>query len=143
VPYNSYKLDSDQVTYDQIIKPKHITQDLARYELHPVWVVEGTVKKGTSHIYAKRRFYFDEDSWQMLVADQYDSRGQMWRVGESHGVNYYEVPVYSSTLDCFYDLQSGRYTCNGFNNQEPAEDFNAPLTAADFSPDALRQSGIR
>lgn len=143
VPYNAYKLDSDKVTYNQIIKPKHINQDLARYELHRVWIVEGTVKKGTSHIYAKRRFYIDEDSWQILVADQYDSRGQMWRVGESHGIAYAEVPVYTTTLDCFYDLQSGRYTCNGFNNQEPAEDYDAQLTAADFSPDALRQSGIR
>jgi hypothetical protein len=143
VPYNSYRLHSGQVTYDQIIRPNHINQELARYELHRVWIVEGTVKPGTSHIYARRRFYIDEDSWQILVADHYDARGEMWRVGESHAINYYQVPVYTSTLDCFYDLQSGRYTCNGFSNQEPADDYSAPLSNADFSPDSLRQSGIR
>ncbi|HYE52416.1 MAG TPA: DUF1329 domain-containing protein [Azospirillaceae bacterium] len=143
VPYNSYKLHSNSLKYDDIVKPKHINQDLARYELHRVWVVEGDLKPGTSHIYAKRRFYIDEDSWQILAADQYDGRGQMWRVGESHGINYYDVPVYTSTLDAIYDLQSGRYTAIGFDNQEPMYKFDQELTAADFSPDSLRRAGVR
>jgi len=33
------------------------------------------LKEGTSHIYKKRTFYVDEDSWQILAMDQYDSRG--------------------------------------------------------------------
>ncbi|WP_114394966.1 DUF1329 domain-containing protein [Oleisolibacter albus] len=143
VPYNAYTLHGKDVTYDQIIKPRHINQDLARYELHRVWVVEATLKPGTSHVYAKRTFYVDEDSWQILVADHYDGRGQLWRVGESHGISYYSVPAYWSTLDVLYDLQSGRYTGLGFDNQEPPYRFDANLTAADFSPDSLRRAGVR
>ncbi len=143
VPYNAYKLHSSEVTYDQMIRPRHINQDLARYELHRVWVVEGKLRDGTSHIYALRRFYIDEDSWQILVADHYDGRGQMWRVAESHGVQYWEVPTYWSTLDALYDLQSGRYTALGFDNQEPPYNFKPGLTAADFSPDSLRRAGVR
>ena len=36
VPYNSYRLHSDKLKYDDILKPLHINQDLARYELHRV-----------------------------------------------------------------------------------------------------------
>ncbi|MEO5958110.1 MAG: DUF1329 domain-containing protein, partial [Opitutaceae bacterium] len=39
VPYNSYKLHSKQTKVADILKPQHINQDLARYELHRVWVV--------------------------------------------------------------------------------------------------------
>lgn len=143
VPYNSYKLHSKDVKYDDIVKPNHINQDLARYELHRVWVVEATLKAGTSHIYAKRRFYIDEDSWQIVVADHLDGRGQMWRVAESHGINYYSVPTYWSTLDALYDLQSGRYTAIGLDNQEAPYKFDVKYSDADFSPDSLRRAGVR
>lgn len=143
VPYNSYKLHSGDLSYDQIIKPRHINQDLTRYELHRVWVVDGTVRPGTSHVYAKRRFYIDEDSWVILAADNYDVRDQIWRVSESHGINYYDLPGYNTTLECTYDLPSGRYTCNGFDNQEPPYRFDQDYTAADFAPDSLRRAGVR
>ena len=62
VPYNSYALHSDKVKYADILKPLHLNQDLARYELHRVWVVDATLKPGTSHLYSRRTFYVDEDS---------------------------------------------------------------------------------
>ncbi|WP_119678866.1 DUF1329 domain-containing protein [Indioceanicola profundi] len=143
VPYNSYKLHSSDVKYEDLVKPRHINQDFTRYELHRVWVVDAELKPGTSHIYAKRRFYIDEDSWQILVADHYDGRGQMWRVAEAHPINYYDVPAFWSTLDAIYDLQSGRYTALGFDNQERMYDYTRELGASDFSPDSLRRAGVR
>lgn len=143
VPYNAYRLHSGELEYDEIIQAGHINQDLTRYELHRVWVVEGTVKDGTSHIYATRRFYLDEDSWAILIADHYDARGELWRVAESHPINYYEVPALWATLDAIYDLQSGRYTAIGFDNQETPYDFDVGLDINDFSPAALRRAGRR
>ncbi len=143
VPYNSYKLHSDKVSYDQIIKPKHINPDFLRYELHRVWVVEAKVKSDTSHIYPRRTFYLDEDSWQIVAVDNYDMRGNLWRYQESYGINYYEVPTYWSTLDTTYDLQSGRYTAIGFDNKEEMYKFGAPLSKSDFTPDQLRREGVR
>ena len=55
VPYNSYKLHSDKVKVSDIVKPLHINQELTRYELHRVWVVDATLKEGKRHIYKKRR----------------------------------------------------------------------------------------
>ncbi len=143
VPYNSYKLHSSDLQYADIIKARHINQDHARYELHRVWVVDGRLKPGTSHIYKRRTFYIDEDSWQIMVADQYDNRDQLWRVSEAHSINYYDVPALWVTLETIYDLQSGRYTTLGLDNQEPMYKFGVNLTASDFSPDSLRRAGVR
>ncbi len=40
VPYNSYKLNSNTLKYTDILKKNHINPDVARYELHRVWVVD-------------------------------------------------------------------------------------------------------
>jgi hypothetical protein len=143
VPYNSYKLHSDQVKYTDILKPQHINQDLARYELHRVWVVDGTLKPGTSHIYPRRTFYIDEDSWQTLAVDQYDAHGQMWRVSEAHCINYYDAQVFWSTLEVHTDLIAGRYLAIGLDNEGSTYDFGAKRTPEDYSPDALRRDGMR
>jgi hypothetical protein len=143
VPYNSYKLHAKGLAYDEILKPRHINQDLARYELHRVWVVEATLKPGKSHIYARRTFYIDEDSWQVLVVDQYDQRGQIWRVSEAHCINYYEVPLFWSTLEVHTDLQAGRYLAVGLDNQNPMYDFRANLKREDFTTAALAREGVR
>ncbi|HTZ20712.1 MAG TPA: DUF1329 domain-containing protein [Opitutaceae bacterium] len=143
VPYNSYKLHSDKIKNSDIIKPLHINQDLTRYELHRVWVVESKLKPGTSHIFPRRTFYVDEDSWQILVVDQYDARGQMWRVSEAHCINYYDAQTFWSTLEVHTDLQSGRYLAIGLDNERPMYDFTIKRTPADFDPDALRRAGTR
>ena len=143
VPYNSYKLHSNKLTNADILKPLHINQDLARYELHRVWVVEAKLKPGTSHLYSRRTFYVDEDSWQILAADQYDGRGQMWRVSEAHCINYYDAQVFWSTLEIHLDLQNGRYLALGLDNENKMYDFTAKLGISDFTPDSLRRDGVR
>ena len=143
VPYNSYRLHSDKMKKRRFLKPLHINQDLARYELHRVWVVDATLKAGTTHLYSRRTFYIDEDSWQILAADQYDGRGQLWRVGDSYGLEYYQVPVYRTGVDSIYDLQSGRYTAVGFSNETAPTDFSVKLTPEDFTPETLRNAGVR
>ena len=141
---NSYKIDSPQLKYADIIKAGHINQDLARYELRRVWHVTATLKEGQRHIYAKRDFYIDEDTWQAAVIDHYDGRGQLWRVAEAHAENYYDKQVPWYALETLYDLQSGRYLALGMKNEEKsAYDFGFTATTSDFTPAALRQDGVR
>ncbi|MCU1741579.1 MULTISPECIES: DUF1329 domain-containing protein [Pseudomonas] len=141
---DSYKLDSPQLKYADIIKAGHINQDLARYELRRVWHVVATLKEGQRHIYAKRDFYIDEDTWQAAVIDHYDGRGQLWRVAEAHAENYYDKQVPWYALETLYDLQSGRYLALGMKNEEKqAYDFGFTATTSDFTPAALRQDGVR
>jgi hypothetical protein len=143
VPYNSYKAHSDQVKIADLIKPGHLNQDLLRYELHRVWIVEATLKAGKRHINSRRTFYIDEDSWQILGMDHYDGRGQLWRVSEAPSINYYDVPTFWSTIEVHYDLQSGRYLAGLLDNEEKVYDFNFQSTPDDYSPQSLRGRGIR
>lgn len=143
IPYNSYKLHANTLQYEDLLQPGHINPDYVRWEKHRVWKVEGRLKNGYSHVYHKRTFYLDEDSWQIHLADLYDDQNDLFRVGISHGLNYYEVPTHWSTLDSFHDLKSGRYTVNGLDNQEPMYRFGENLEDNEFTPQALRREGIR
>ncbi|MGI2121426.1 DUF1329 domain-containing protein [Shewanella baltica] len=143
IPYNDYKLHSDKLKYDQILKPGHVNPEYVRWEKHRVWQVKATLKDGMRHIYKVRDMYLDEDSWQVSIADLYDNRDQLYRVAVAHGLNYYEVPTQWDTLEVFHDLQSRRYLAMGLDNQSGMYNFDAKLTEANFTPDALRREGIR
>ena len=143
VAYNNYTLHGDSVSYEDILKPNHVNPDLTRWEKHRVWVVEATLKEGLRHIYQKRVFYIDEDSWQIQLADMYDNRGELYRVAVAYGVNYYEVPTQWSTLDVYHDLNSRRYLAIGLDNEEKMYDFSINPREAEFTPQALRREGMR
>ena len=137
VPYNDYKLHSKDVKYKDILTPKHINPELARYELHRVWVVDATLKEGTSHLYSRRTFYIDEDSWQIAAADLYDLDGELWRVAEAHAIHFYEVPVLWSTLEVYNDLKARRYLVSGLDNENTPPIFGESTDPRGFSPNAL------
>jgi hypothetical protein len=144
VPYNSYKLHWGKVKADDVIKPLHINQDLARYELHRVWVVDSTLRPGQRHIYKRRTLYFDEDSWQIVAVDCYDNRDQLWRVQEGHALNFYNVPDLWTTMELTYDLQARRYLALGFEDQaDKSIDFGIKRTLQDYTAAALRARGTR
>jgi len=144
VPYNSYQLGSDKVKYADVLKKNHINPDLARFELHRVWVVDSKLKAGQSHLYSRRTLYVDEDSWQILAVDCYDSRGQLYRVQEGHVIQFYDVPALWTVLETVYDLSNGRYLALGLDNEEPrSRDFSQKRTVADYQPAALQRRGVR
>src|SRR3546814_9453460 len=103
VPNENFRINDPDVKYSQLIKPNTVNPEYLRYELHRVWVLEGTLKEGVRHIYSKRRLYIDEDSWLALMADNYDSRGQLWRVplkiGRAH-VELQSLMRISSAVFC-------------------------------------------
>lgn len=144
VPYNNYELSSPALKYDQIIKAGHLNQDLTRYELHRVWEVEATLKSGERNIYAKRRFFIDEDSWSILVSELYDGRGQLWRVGEAYQLQDFSRQASTNTAETLYDLIAGRYLVIGLNNEEKQNHvYGLKASSADFTPAALRNAGVR
>ena len=143
VPYNSYRLHGNDLAFDDILQPLHVNPELLRYELHRVWVVEATLKEGATHIYKRRTLYVDEDSWQVLAADVYDNRDQLWRVSEAHVINYYEKPLIWPTLEVHTDLQAGRYLAFGLDNEFQMCTYDTNLQSRDFTPAALRRAGRR
>ena len=144
IPYNNFELALQTVKYADILKPGHTNQDLARYELHRVWVVEATLKSGERNVYGKRRFYVDEDSWMIAMSDLYDGRGQLWRVGQSMLVHYYPRQVPASTFEALYDVIAGRYIVSGMSNEQKSfVQFDKKNSAAEFTPSALRSAGVK
>ncbi|BAN47779.1 DUF1329 domain-containing protein [Metapseudomonas resinovorans] len=145
IPYNNYKVSSPSVKYKDLLQPGHLNPAVTRNELHRVWVVEGTLKPGARHIYSKRTLFLDEDSWQAAVVDQYDGRGELWRVSVAYLKNYYELPTTWSALDVFHDLQARRYHVQNLDNEEPTTiDFNQAVPDDGyFKPSALRRRGTR
>ncbi|GLU39434.1 DUF1329 domain-containing protein [Pseudomonas sp. NBRC 100443] len=144
IPYNSFALDSPRAKYADIVKPGHLNPDYTRYELHRVWHVEATLKPGQRHVYSKRDLYIDEDSWQIAEADAYDGRGNLWRVSEGQARPFYDQQFTWLTAETHYDVLSGRYTVSGLRNEEKgAYRFDLESTSNDFTPSALRATGIR
>ena len=140
VPYNSYDLYNYDLDYKDIIKKGHPNTDLMRHELHRVWVVEATVRPEFKHIYHKRIFYADEDSWQILWQDLYDARGEFWRTASSFPINVYEIPAQFSGLQAHYDLQSRSYVMLYMSQGEkkPVE-YDWYEDPGYFSPNTLRK----
>ncbi|MND83736.1 hypothetical protein D3C80_756090 [compost metagenome] len=142
VPYNTYKLtyvkDPKAVT-----TPKHLAPDYVRWEKHRVWVVEGNLKSGSRHIYAKRRFYLDEDSWVALASDQYDSRGQLYRGSFAFLTQSYDKQTPDATPFMIYDLVGGSYNINGVVGPHGGIKYVEPLSKAQWSPEALAGAGLR
>ena len=143
IPYNSYRLSDPKLKYNDLLRPGHLNQDLARYELHRVWVVDATLKPGTSHIYARRTFYIDEDSWNVIMIDKYDGRGQLWRFSEQHSENWYDVPMWFGTVEVHHDLQSRRYIAMGLRSEEKVIYEPIKRTSGDYTPQNLRNLGTR
>jgi len=143
IPYNNYRVGSPEVTYKQLLQPGHLNPEYTRYEKHRVWVVEASLKEGKRHIYHKRRFYIDEDSWNAAVIDQYDERGELWRVSMAYLKNYYELPGVWTSMDVFHDVQARRYHVQGMDNEERSTiDFSKVSPGPRyFTPQELRRRG--
>ncbi len=143
VPYNAYKLVGNTISMADVLQAGHVNPDHARYELHRVWVVDATLKEGTSHMYKRRTFYLDEDSWSILAVDKYDARDQLWRVSELHTINWFDIPMVYPNLEVHHDLQSGRYIAMGLRNDEARVYDTIDARPARFTPAGLRGAGTR
>jgi hypothetical protein len=138
IAYNAYRLHSGGVGPKQILRRQHIDPELARYELHRVWKLEAVLKEGAEHIYSRRIFYLDEDSWQIGLAESYDRDGRLWRVNESHALNLYEVPALWHTLLVYHDLAARRYAITGLDNARQPPQFREGGDPREFNPNALQ-----
>lgn len=147
VPYNSFRLVDKANRYEQLIGQDYLNRDVQRYEKHRVWVVEATVKADKRHSFAKRMFYFDEDSWSLLHVDMYDAKGNLWRVQEGSLWAAPEIQACTSSEYVSYDLIARRYFADGFTQEGLSFDLTAGLqgrvTDKIFNSNELRRRGER
>lgn len=142
IAYNNY--DALNAKYADFIKPGHVDQKFVRYEPQRVWTVEAKLKPTARHVYSRRVMHFDNDSYVLSVAENYDGRGQLWRVQELHITNNYHIPACGGAAELTYDLLDGRYLAGQLRNEEPPINYYADeLSAARYTPEAIRTLGVR
>jgi Protein of unknown function (DUF1329) len=142
VPYNDYALQDPKYQYADLIRQFTLNPDAERWELHRVYVVEGALKSSARHIYSKRVYYLDEDSWYILMGDLYDGHHELWRSASNFTINYYDVPITATVGEEFVDLQARRYVIGGLFGRDPVPTYSgSDLQIGDFTPDSLRSGG--
>lgn len=141
VPYNNYRALFDYKAID-MLGPKFVKPETMRYERHRVWIVEGTLKEGVRHVYAKRRYFIDEDSWHIVEDMRWDGRGNLWRTGFAITAMLWDVPAPLGTGETSYDLNKGIYNITGKTNPGTQRNTNGKSIQY-FSPQGMARSGIR
>ncbi|WP_172152416.1 DUF1329 domain-containing protein [Pseudomonas tumuqii] len=109
VPYNAFGAYDTSAKIEDVAQPDYFAPEYRRYEQHRVWVVEATVRQGMRHQAPKRVFYIDEDSWNGLLAVDYDKQGQIWKVREGYLIPTYETGGCDVAAQVQYNLVDGRY----------------------------------
>lgn len=142
LPYNSYKVVYG-CSAKELITPNHFSPDCTRWELQRVWVIEATLKPGARHVYHKRLFYFDEDSWNAGMSDQYDAAGKLYRVGFNFVSPRWDVPAPTGDVFATLDLSSGLYMFNSHPGPDGYFRDTAKLPDREWSPDSISGRGVR
>jgi hypothetical protein len=145
VPYNCNKLLRSQP--EEIFKngPAHMNPDLVRWELHRVWVIDATLKAGKRHVIPHRRFYIDEDTWTILLADGWDANGKLWK-------HYYGLPLVAPDIPgvinlthVYNNVQTGAWGIAALFDVAPGAQVKPVEVKEDsyYTPDALAARGVR
>jgi hypothetical protein len=145
IPYNDYKMLYHTNHEKDLLKANFPNPDAVRWELHRVWVVEGTLKQGKRHLYSKQTFYLDEDSWAAALADKYDGRGQLYRVGLNYLVQQYDVPCLFPDSFAIIDLVTNSYAINALPvpGQKGILYPGHAFPPKDWTADSLAAGGVR
>ena len=145
IPYHNYKFDDPNVSYKDLLTKFHANPDYVRYELKRVWVAEGTLREGERHIYGKRRIYVDEDTGLTAITENYDGRGELWKVVLFNNIYEYNGEAYVRRVQMYHDLRAGAYIAERLiNDSSPMlYDVNPLKGPTHFSPTNVRKLGRR
>lgn len=142
VPYNNNRANAAKP--DDLFKPQFLNPDLVRWELHRVWVIDATLAAGKRHVVAHRRYYLDEDTWQILLIDGWDAQGQLWRMTYTLTELAPDVPALVGNMAWGnYDLQNGGYYLNAATNGTKQFKVVPRRAESFFSPEELANVGAR
>jgi len=143
IPYNSngmlrFTKDAD------VLGPNHVNPDAMRWELHRVWIVEANLKSGKRHQAPRGMYYFDEDTWNGVLADRWDAKGQLWKTMWMSSVVMPDVPATQTSAFGFYDLISGTSYVNDLLVEKDKQLKVLPqIRDTVFTPDGLVGEGVR
>lgn len=143
VPYNNNGFN--QVSrIDDVMEERYLNPDHVRWEKHRVWEVKATLREGARHVMPERTFYLDEDTWQPMLADGWDAKGQLWKTYWYLNLVASDLPGVVGNSFGHYNLLSGEWIANDLTNGKSGRrEFIERLPESAFSPRGLATQGIR
>lgn len=136
VPYNTNALVTSEEK--EAFATFHMNPDKLRWELHRVWEIEATVRSGKRHAVHKRRYFLDEDTWLLVLADGYDSEGKLWRTIQGFPFVVPSIPAVLNKPVTIFDFQKGTMSSVQFlksfkvlPKRKPESYFTGDSVAAD------------
>jgi len=143
IPYNNYRFHGEK-DIAKLTKPHFINPDYLRWERHRVWVVEAELLPGKRHVYKKRVFYWDEDTWHMGMSDEYDMAGKLFRHGISVPMQMYDANHPWSESFTHYDFSSNIYVMSVLLLGEPYKIAGVrKYSSRQWAPAAMEGRGVR
>lgn len=136
IPYNNYELYFECDPQGQLMR-SHLNPECERWELHRVWEVEATLKQGRRHVYSKRTYYLDEDTYGAGLYDAWDQNGQLYRSMMLGGVQFYDHDIPYIVKHVIYDFNRGMY---GLINDALSGGYrvlNSPRSERELNPEAI------
>lgn len=142
IPYNNNRANAAEP--EELFTANFMNPDLVRWEKHRVWVIDAKLAPGKRHVVAKRRFYLDEDSWQIILVDGWDAQDELWRMVYTLTLLAPDVPaLVGNTAWGVYNLQTGGYYLNASTNGTKQFEVLPLRRESFFSPEELADLGLR
>jgi Protein of unknown function (DUF1329) len=142
VPYNTNSYHQ-ATSLGQLMGASTLNPDFMRFELHRVWVVEGTLKPGQRHVAPRVRLYLDEDTWIAAAGERWDAQGQLSKVTFNLPTVFPSGPGTIVAGYVSYDMIGGGYFASAYLPRDRQVDLKAPLPERLFTPESLSGEGIR
>ena len=142
VPYNTNSYHQ-ATSLDQVMTASTLNPDFVRFELHRVWVVEGTLKQGQRHVAPRVRLYLDEDTWIAAAGERWDAQGQLSKVTYNLPTVMPSAPGTIVAGYVSYDMIGGGYFGSTYLPRDKQVDLRAALPDRLFTPESLSGEGVR
>lgn len=137
IPYNAFRLGLG-ADGKLPLRGAHLDPTRSRYEKHRVWVIEASERGGKRHTYGKRTFYVDEDSWTVVLVENEDRDGRLWRLQEGHLVPLYQAQAMLAMPVMTYDLKDGRRLLSNLPSVRGGLQIGLPLRESEFLPASVK-----
>ncbi len=145
VPFHNYQFNNKgNGDLDDRLTLHFLNPEFVRFEKRRVHVIQGDLAPGKRHAYSKRRWYAEEDSWNPVMSENFDSRGNLWRVGYFMSDYNYDVQCYERGSQVFHDLPSGAYLSNFITIDRSEPDHSIDYLGQEFfTPANMRRMARR
>ena len=141
VPFNTQKSHFKPVP--EMSLKDHPDPSAIRWELRRVLVLDAPRQVGKRHVYKKKVFYIDQDSWSIVLYDAFDDADRLHRTGI--GLPYVDpaLPLVRAQSTVMFDLNRNFYGYIGHLNNGGVFPVTGRLPASIWLPDSVAGSGVR